>query len=146
MFLCLKTHWLCKSPELSADCGSPERHILYIIQNQYLMSCSPHTQWHSRTFFFGAEQISGRLQFESCIHPFLLFSFFTFLFPDFCMFSRLVVADSPGFDAFQDECSIKSCMCVSARELFSLHVGAHLQLGIYGVQTFFAAQKLGPHI
>lgn len=64
MFLCLKMNYHCEShtgsPELSAGCGSPEWHVPYIIQNQYLTSCSP----RSVALWWLFENIE-RLQFES---------------------------------------------------------------------------------
>lgn len=83
MFPRLKSGWLCKSPELSADCGSPKHHIPYIIQNQYLSS---HSVSSGIVFFFfgGVSKLEGDCNLKAVPNPayhlLLLFSSFTFLF------------------------------------------------------------------
>lgn len=122
MFLCLKTHCQCESqtgsPELSAGCGSPECHVPYIIQNQYLTSCSPQTLWHCEN----TERERGcnlRASEEpepshcspppppsSFLSSLLLHTAFFLLF--WSKFSCLVHADPLGLQWFSAECGIKS--------------------------------------
>lgn len=118
----VKTHCQCKSqtgsPEPGAGCGSPECHVPYIIQNQYLTSCSPYTLWHSSVFFFKQKE---RLQFESVrgaravptaalLLPLcFLFSssILRFLLLFWSKFSCLVPTDPLGLEWFSAECGIK---------------------------------------
>lgn len=120
VFLCLKTLCQCESqpgsPELSAGCGSPEYHVPYITQNQYLTSCSPRTQWHTGGFFFSWKQ-RERLQFESVRWAraiptaallFLLSSSILLLFS-----LQVFMSDPLGLQRFSAECSIKSTNFIS---------------------------------
>lgn len=125
MFLCMKTH--CQSdsqtgsPELSAGCGSPECHVPYIIQNQYLTSCSPQTLWRSSVFSKTERGCNLRASEEPelfpqqpppLLPPLFLFSssmlLFLLLLFFFLRFSCLVHRDPLGLEWFSAECCIKS--------------------------------------
>lgn len=68
----------------SADCGSPECHIPYVIQNQYLTNYCPYTQWPLEIFFPFSGVTKKRKAVPTPAHHYIHFSSFTFLL-DFCI-------------------------------------------------------------
>lgn len=135
----LKSGWLCKSPELSADCGSPEYHIPYIIQNQYLSSHSVSSGIFF-FFFWGVSKQEGGCNLRAvptpAYHLLLLFSSIGFL--------HVLTSggcESLGFGMlFSAECGIKCMNCLNLYVCFFFKMCvSHFHLGISDFQPSFAA-------
>lgn len=142
----LKSGWLCKSPELSADCGSPEHHIPYIIQNQYLSSHSVSSGIFF-SFFGGWANKREAVIWE--LYPLLPTTFFSSFLPLlFYSIGFLHVLTSGGCESlgfgmlFSAECGIKCMNCLSLYVCFFFqHVCFPLSLGDFWFSTKFCSIK-----